>query len=100
MGAFRIDWGYLSLSSCVVDGESLGHTLERGFDSRQLLFSNRRIEMSYPCSRNTLGKTHRMGGIERVEVATDRYEWRKVKHPNPDKINFRRTDPRNPRYGA
>lgn len=54
--------------------------------------------MSYPCGPNGLGKTHRMGGIERVEIAVDEYAWRKIKHPNPGKINFRRSDPRHPKY--
>jgi len=54
--------------------------------------------MSYPCGPNTLGKTHRMGGIGRVEVALDKWEWRKVRHPNPGKINFRRSDPRHPKH--
>jgi len=56
--------------------------------------------MSYPCGPNTLGKKHRMGGIERVEIAVDKYEWRKVRHPNPGKINFRRSDPRHPKHAA
>lgn len=52
--------------------------------------------MSYPCGPNTLGKKHRMGGMEYAEIAIDVYAWRKIKHPNPGKINFRRSDPNHP----
>lgn len=49
--------------------------------------------MSYPCSPNILGKRHRMGGIGMVEIAVDVYKLKKIAHPNPGKINFRRSCP-------
>lgn len=53
--------------------------------------------MSYPCSPNAEGKKHRMGGAQLVYSGYERI-WERIRHPNPGKINFRRSDPRHPKH--